>query len=320
MKWQMKRVAILGLWIGLFALSACSQAPTKIYGSVERERILLTATQSEIVTHIFVHEGESVKVGQALVQLNDTDARYHLAAAQAQLQAQLAVLSKLRNGARSEDVAAARAKLVSAESNLAFQQKNYARIRTLASEGVQSRAAQDQAQSQYDAAVAAVRDAKEQLSKLTNGSRPEDILQASAQVDAAQANVDIAQRDVDQLKVQATRAGSVEALPWNVGERVNAGAAVVVLTSDAAPIVRAYIPEPLRARLHKGSSVQVYVDGQPKPLTATVSKIASQPTFTPYYALDRTERARLMYFAEIRLPSAAQTLPAGLPVEIAYHE
>nr|MCH1932138.1 hemolysin D [Shewanella shenzhenensis] len=43
--------------------------------------------------------------------------------------------------------------------------------------------------------------------------------------------------------------------------------------------------------------------------------IRSQPAFTPFYALNERDRARLMYLTDIDLPSDLN-LPAGVAVEV----
>jgi HlyD family secretion protein len=59
------------------------------------------------------------------------------------------------------------------------------------------------------------------------------------------------------------------------------------------------------------------VDGVAGEFTGKVRTVASEPDFTPYYALTERDRSRLSYVAEVELsgPEAAH-LPAGLPLEV----
>ena len=43
--------------------------------------------------------------------------------------------------------------------------------------------------------------------------------------------------------------------------------------------------------------------------------IATDPAFTPYYALNSSDRARLVYLAEFDLDDADQ-LPSGVPAQV----
>jgi HlyD family secretion protein len=82
------------------------------------------------------------------------------------------------------------------------------------------------------------------------------------------------------------------------------------------PFARIYIPETARAQIAIGKTMNVFVDGYQKPFVGKVSKIANNPSYTPYYALTDDERQRLMYLAEIQLDTSANAIPNGLPVKV----
>jgi HlyD family secretion protein len=102
---------------------------------------------------------------------------------------------------------------------------------------------------------------------------------------------------------------------WHVGERVTMGSTVAVLLADAAPYARVYVPEPWRAHLHVGDRKPVSVDGIAQPLTRTLRWISSEAAFTPYFALNATDRARLVYLAEFDL-EGGEALPTGVPAQV----
>ncbi len=76
------------------------------------------------------------------------------------------------------------------------------------------------------------------------------------------------------------------------------------------------MPEPHRVQIKQGTKLQVRIDGLDKLIEGTVRWISSEPSFTPYYALNQTERARLMYVAEVQLPDSASDLPNGVPAQV----
>jgi HlyD family secretion protein len=115
--------------------------------------------------------------------------------------------------------------------------------------------------------------------------------------------------------VVATRAGILDDLPWNLGERVTAGSPVAIELAGSAPYARVYIPQPYRIHLKVGDQLPVHVEGLQTPFIGKVRRIANEPAFSPYYALNQAERARLMYLAEIQLSDDAKELPNGLPVQ-----
>src|SRR5690606_31616527 len=234
----------------------------------------------------------------------------------AELAHRKATLNMLRNGPRAEEIAAAEARADSAEALLHESRLQLTRVQDLVEKGVASPAELDSARALVDSNAARLRDANAQLALLRAGTRPEEIAQAEAQLHASHARLELERRKLADLSITATRDGTLDKLPFHVGERVAQGAEVAVILSDDAPYARVHIPEPDRAAIKAGSELTVRIDGSAEAFTGTVRWIAQEPSFTPYYALNSSERSRLVYLAEVQLPAAAAALPAGLPVQV----
>ena len=187
---------------------------------------------------------------------------------------------------------------------------------TLVKDKLASQETLDSATAARDETFANLESAKQNLNELTNGSRVEDINSAKAQVQAAEAELKVQQKYLSDLTIKAMRAGRVDNLPWHVGERVTKGSPVVIIQANSAPYARVYIPEPYRAKLNQGMTLTVRVDGIDKDLQGELTWIASEPAFTPFYALNQEERARLMYLAEVTLPVSENNLPTGVPAQV----
>lgn len=298
-------------------LVACSETETNVaLGTLERDRITLSATAPEIIVAQPVAEGTRVEAGTLLVQLDTTLQEAAVARVQAE-QAQLqANFEKLRNGFRSEDIDAAVARVDSAQSVLAESERDLERVEGLMARKLASTADLDRARTQRDANAARLRDLEAQLDLLQAGSRPEDLAAAEAQLLAMSALLVAEQQKLSNLSVIATRAATLDSLPWHVGERVSTGQQLAVLLADGAPYARVYIPEPSRAAVGVGTDLTVHIDGVATPFTGKVRWISQEPAFTPYFALNSSERARLVYLAEVQLPDSAMDLPAGLPAQV----
>jgi HlyD family secretion protein len=89
------------------------------------------------------------------------------------------------------------------------------------------------------------------------------------------------------------------------------------MLADGVPYARIYVPEPLRAQVAAGQSVNVMVDGVDGALRGVVRYVSAEAAYTPYYALTQKDRTRLSFLAEVALddPKAA-SLPVGLPVQV----
>lgn len=309
--------SLVTLIIALALLVGCQQDSRHLaLGTLERERIALTATANEVITSIPVSTGALVNKGELLVQFDNVQQQAQVEKAKAEVAQAQASLEKLRNGARHEEVESARAKVAGAKASLTEFEANYTRAQNLVVKGLVSQADLDKALSSRDAGQANLRATQEQLLVLTNGTREEDLRFADAHLSAAKAMLTSEQKKLDDLSIVATRSGRVDNLPWNLGERVTIGSPVVIIVADNAPFARVYIPEPYRIKLKVTDKLTVRVDGLERRITGTLKSIASEPAFTPYYALNQSERSRLVYLAEIQLPESESQLPSGVPVQV----
>ena len=300
-----------------FLLCACDSRPHNIaLGTLERDRIAHTATANEVVVALPVEQGSQVSKGTLLVQLDDTIQKAQVSKSEAEVAQAEAHLDLLRNGAREEDVAAAVAKVAGAKAALTESQSNYKRAVELRKSKTISEADLDRILATRDANRANLQSAQEELRKLTNGTRVEELREAEAQLDAAKAILASERKKLADLSVIATRDGILDNLPWNLGERVTTGTPLAIILAGKAPFARVYVPEPYRAKMKVGDKLIIHVDGIEKQITGELRWISTEPAFTPYYALNQEERARLMYLAEIQLPESEAHLANGIPAQV----
>src|SRR6185295_11528445 len=210
---------------------------------------------------------------------------------------------------------AARANLASAHAAETDAETEYTRVFEMRKRELVAQAMLDSALATRNQRRAATQALEAQLRELTHGTRPEQIEQAAAAVDAARATLNGLTLTRERLTVRAPRAGRVDALPFRVGDQPPLGAEVVSMLVGDAPYARVFVPAPRRAELKPGDKFEVRVQGLAQPFTATLRSIRSEPSFTPYYALAGDDASRLVYRTELLLEGAAVAdLPAGLPV------
>ncbi|MCH1918756.1 HlyD family efflux transporter periplasmic adaptor subunit [Shewanella sp. A3A] len=296
-------------------LLGCDQPNSVAMGTVERDRMLLSAPVNAQITVLAVSEGQQVAEGTTLLRLDDRIARALVAQRKAELDLAQAQLVLLQKGARDEAIAAADAAYQAATASAVEAQHNYQRSRQLFSEQMIGQAELDTALANRDQTAASKQQLYQQWQQLRNGNRPEEIEQAQQQANAASAALRSAEKSLDDLTIRAPKAGVVDILPWKQGDRVPAGAQLVSLLAATPCYARVYLPAAALTKLHQGDSVQVNIDGYAQAVTGTVRHIRSQPAFTPFYALNERDRARLMYLTDIDLPSDLN-LPAGVAVEV----
>jgi HlyD family secretion protein len=300
------------------ALTGCNRnaAPPPLLGTLEWDRITVPAEVSEPITQILVKEGDLVEANQLLLTLDPRRTQAQLDAAKADEQRLTAALDELRHGARIETIDASRAALARNQATAANARLARDRAADIRKKGLNSQADLDNANAALRQADADTNATRANLDELLHGTRVEDLAQGEAQLAQAQANVVQLTVTLERMSVRAPRAGRVDALPFKLGDRPPQGAGVVSFLVGAAPYARVFVPEAQRVGINQGARFSVKVEGIEHAFTATALRIASEASFTPYYALTGDDASRLVYRAELGLDGDdARKLPAGLPCQ-----
>jgi HlyD family secretion protein len=317
---MIRKPAALTLLGALLALWACSAGDSiSAVGTLERDRLDLVAEASEPIQERPVQEGDYVEAGALLMKLDPVRLeaqRAQAASARARAEARLAELVR---GPRRERIEEARARLQGAEGRLVTARSDLTRVQELVAEGVASAGQLDQRRAVFDEALAARNAGRAILDELLDGTSVEELAQAEAALAEADALLADAQVRLSRMEVRAPTAGWVDALPYELGERPPAGGVVAVLLADAAPYGRVYIPAAIRVHLKPGTPAWARVDGIEEPLRGRVRTVATDASFTPYFALTERDRGRLVYLGKVDLLGPeARGLPTGIPVEVTF--
>ncbi|WP_012068594.1 HlyD family efflux transporter periplasmic adaptor subunit [Marinomonas sp.] len=300
----------------LALLTACqSESTSYAMGNIERDRITLSAPTAEQIVLVKVSEGQQVSQGDILLQLDTRSADALIAQREAELAQANAALSELTAGTRPEQLSASLAALEATQAASKEAELKYQRIEKLYKSKVVGKADFDAAKASRDSNKAKAQQAHDQWLELKNGAREEDIAQSNAKVQAAQAALEWQTKAREDLTITAPIDGTIDTLPWHEGDRVTAGTQLISLLSSGHPYARVYLPASALTKIKTGDAIEVFADGIESPIQGRVRNIRSQPAYTPFYALNERDRARLMYLTDIDLINANQ-LPTGLAVEV----
>ena len=221
-----------------------------------------------------VNEGDRVTKGQPLAKLdiqNLETQKLQLLAQHDQAEAQL---STLLEGARQEDIAAARAGVRDLEEQLRLQNVQRSRRQFLLDQGAISQEQLDAFAYGAASLRARIDQAKSNLQELLNGSRPQEIAAQQAvvqQLDASIADLDVT---ITKSTVKAPFDGIVGQRLADEGTVMGAGQAVVEILENSTPEARVGVPSNMLQQLSIGSSVSVDLGGQSR--KAIVSSILPQ--------------------------------------------
>lgn len=299
------------------ALAGCADAgPLPLVGTLERERVVMTAPAAEPVTAVAVAEGDRIAAGEVVARLDDEAARARLASARARAERAAGRLAELEAGPRRQTLTAARARLAGAREQLRLAERTLDRSRRLAERDLASAAEVDEAERAVTAARTERDVAAAQLDELEEGTRSERLVQAREELSAARAEVRRLRSEVADLTLRAPADAVIDALPLNEGERPRPGEAVAVLLAGR-PYARVYVPASLRPRLEPGMTARVEVSGG-RTYDARIRTVSSEAAFTPFFALTERDRGRLAYRAEIELTGEPGRVPVGAPVEVSF--
>ncbi len=212
------------------------------------------------VKRVLVKEGDLVRKGQLLLQLDDANAFAEAARAETQLKGAQADLSAVERGGNQEEVLSLDAQLVKARTDRDTAQRNLEALKKLEPQGAASagevRAAEN-ALAQADAQMNLL-----QQKQTKRYSKPE-VAKVEAQQTEARAAYSAAQDVLAKSNVRAPFDGIVYALPAKQGAFVNAGDLLLQVADLRKVLVRAFVDEPDVARLAPGEPIEVTWDAIP---------------------------------------------------------
>ena len=212
------------------------------------------------VKRVLVKEGDHVKKGQMLVELDAAGARSQAAQAQAQMRTAEADASALEHGGNQEEVLTLQAQLVKARGDYQIAQRNLDALQRLQQSGAASPGEVRTAQNQLDAAAAEV---KLMESKQKERYSHPEIARVQAQQSGAQSAYEAAQDVLSQLLIRAPFDGEVYSLSIKSGAYVNPGDMILQEADLSKVLVRAYVDEPDIAKLAKGERIELTWDAMP---------------------------------------------------------
>ena len=212
------------------------------------------------VKRLLVKEGDHVRKGQLLLELDAADIRTQAARAQAQVKAAQADQSALGKGGTQEEVITAAAQLLKAHSALDAAQRNLDALRRLQQEGAASPGEVRQAEDTVQRAQADV--TLQEQRKKERYSEPE-VEKVQAQAGEAQAAYDAAENALLRSSVRAPFDGVVYSLPVKLGAFVQDGELLLQEADLSHVLVRAFVDEPDVGRLFAGQRVEVTWDAIP---------------------------------------------------------
>lgn len=289
----------------------------QIYGNVEIRQVDLAFNAEGRVETMARNEGDPVTAGQVIATLDDASYRSAVDLATARRDAAQAVLDRLLNGTRVEDIAQARANLAAAQATLANAQVSFQRQATLVKTAASPRQAYDDAKRALDTALASVAQTQAALDEAVKGPRIEEIDEARANLRQSAATLDLARIELARTQLETPAAGIVMTRVIEPGTVVLPGSIVYSIALTSEVWVRAFVPEPMLGRVAPGTLVTVLTDGAPPGRYAgRIGYVSPQAEFTPKTVETPELRSQLVYRLRIRILHPDAGIRQGQPVTV----
>lgn len=358
-------VAVAGMWWKHGGPTDLLRLP----GIVETQDVRVASKVGGRVAEVFVSEGERVVGGQKLVRLNipEVEARAaqwqakraaaaaaveklkagarpeEIAAAQAMRAAAAARLEKLRAGSRAEEIRGAEGEAASAEADLKLASQEFERVSRLAGNRAASQNDLDTARANRNRALGMAAAATARYEMMKAGPRPEEIAEAQAELDRAQASLDLllagtraediraaeaelayidakileTNAELAEGTVEAEEAAVVEVLSVRAGDVVAPSAPVARLLRAEDLWVRVYVPELDLGKITLGQTADVIIDAYPDHrFLGKVVQIASISEFTPRNVQSVEQRRHQVFGVKVQVADPRGVFKSGMAAEV----
>lgn len=290
-----------------------------LYGNVDIRTVNLSFRVGGRLASLNVDEGDAIKAGQTLGEIDKAPYENALLQAQANVSTAQAKYDLATAGYRDEEIAQAVAAVNQARAAYDYAQNYYQRQQGLWKSRVISANDLENARSTRDQAQATLKSAQDKLSQYRTGNRPQEIEQAKAGLEQAQAALAQAQLDLHDTTLVAPSAGTILTRAVEPGSMLSAGGTVFTLSLTRPVWVRAYVDEINLQQAQPGQEVLLYTDGRPnKPYHGKIGFVSPTAEFTPKTVQTPDLRTDLVYRLRIIVTDADNSLRQGMPVTVRF--
>lgn len=316
----MKKASYSATIILMSLLSGCSNSDNDKHisatGTIEAREVVISSKISGEVKKINFDEGDKAAAGDTLSFVDNEMLEIQLKQAEANRIAAEAQLELLRKGARREDIVQAEEQLKQTETNFRQAEIDKRRMEELFKSASISKKQLEDFNVSYEIKLAQFNSAKENLAKIKNLARPEEIKQAEAKLKQAVANEELIKKSIKDSYVISPMDASIVKKYVEVGENVSALSSLFKLADLSNVELMVYVSEAQLGKVKLGQRVEIEVDAFPdKKFEGKVIYISPEAEFTPKNIQTKDERTKQVFGVKIKIPNPNFELKAGMPAD-----
>ncbi|MCX6929349.1 MAG: efflux RND transporter periplasmic adaptor subunit [Verrucomicrobia bacterium] len=294
--------------VALLAAGCSASDPARgrsVSGTIETDEVRVASRYGGRVEKTLAQEGDTLKPGQIIAQLDAAELR----AKRDQVAAQLA---EFEAGPRQEEIDAAKHDWEALVAEMEQVRVEARRADELFGQKTLSATEHEQAVTRASTLEKNVAAAKSRYDLLLAGTRAERLAQARAQLAEMDAHL-------HEMTIAAPSDCVLEVLSVKVGDVLAANQNVATLLLTNHLWVRVYVPEPWLGRITLGLSVKVRVDSDPgRDYSGVVEQIARTAEFTPRNVQTVGERIKQVFGIKVRLDNREGKLRAGMAADVTF--
>lgn len=285
-------------------------------GTIEATDVTVSSKIAGQIKVILVDEGSMVRINDVLMNIDHDLLDIQLRQAQAGVEQAEAQLRLLQSGARKEDLTLAGEQVQLAKINLEQASTDKERFKKLYESSTITKKQYEDVALKYDQALNQYNSAKENLTKLENITRPEEIESAEANVKRNIVSVDMIKKNIEDCTIRSPVDGIVSKKFTETGEYVTPGAAVMKLSDLQTVDLFIYISEEELGKVKLGQKTDVKIDTyKDKVYKGEVIYISPEAEFTPKSIQTQDERTKLVFAVKIKIPNYDFDLKSGMPAD-----
>ena len=235
-------VAVLGG--GWWWYQSSQQKTLTLYGNVDIRTVNLSFRVGGRLASLSVDEGDAIKAGQTLGELDRAPYENALQQAQANVSTARAQYDLMMAGYRSEEIAQAAAAVNQAQAAYDYAQNFYQRQLGLRKSSAISANDLENARSSRDQAQATLKSAQDKLRQYRAGNRPQEIAQAKASLEQAQAALAQAKLDLHDTTLTSPSDGTLMTRAVEPGSMLSCVTADEELNKKARGNILSMVPNP----------------------------------------------------------------------------
>ncbi len=285
-------------------------------GTIEATEVDVRSETSGKTLALHFDEGDWVKKGDIIAEIDHEKLDIELAQAKAKLAEAKAQLTLLIKGLRDKEVERAHETFLESKVLLKDSKREYKRIQVLYDEGVVDLGSRDKTEAAYESAQKRYEIARKNYEIAVEGSRKEEIQAGEAVKEGAEAQVKLIERKIEDATVIIPIDGVISERYVELGEFVSVGSLIATIIDLKHPWVMTYVSERNLGKVKLGQEGKVMVDSFPdKEFTGKVTYISPEAEFTPKNIQTKEERVKLVFGVKIEVDNLNQELKPGMPAD-----